>query len=323
MRYGNFLKLFLVLALWGMVSGHAFAGTPHTAYGKVFNSDGTVPANGNIMFNSYIITRPSEVLTESSYGCSYSSGYWNVAVGNFPTPWAVGDVLRTEVTNTVNGETGAVEVTMTSNGSDAAPDLHLDPVTPVELSSFQVSLVQGQVHLEWVTETETNNLGFEIQRHGSDANFERIGFVAGHGTTTLQQRYQYVDGNVAAGTYYYRLKQIDTDGAFEFSETKVVTLAAPTDFRLEQCFPNPFNPETTIHYRIGQDEMGSVPVKLLIYNSAGQLVRTLVDAAQVSGEHTVTWNGQNDAGQVLSSGLYLGKLITPKYVSAIKMLYMK
>jgi hypothetical protein len=306
-----------------MVFSEAFAGTPHTAYGKVFNSNGTVPPNGDITFNSYIITRPAEVLTQSSYGCSYSSGYWNVAVGNFPTPWAVGDVLRTEVTNIVNGETGAVEVTMTSNGSDAAPDLHLDPVVPVELSSFQVSLVQGQVHLEWATETETNNLGFEIQRHGSDTNFERVGFVAGHGTTTSQQKYQYVDGSVSGGTYYYRLKQIDTDGSFEFSETKVVTLAAPTEFRLEKCFPNPFNPETTIHYRIGQDELGLVPVKLLIYNSAGQLVRTLVDAAQTSGEHAVTWNGQDDAGQVLSSGLYLGKLITPRYVSAIKMLYMK
>lgn len=323
MRRGNLWAIILIMGFLAAVFGDGFAGTPHTAYGKIFNSNGSVPANGTIHFNSYIIARPGEVLTESSYGCSYSSGYWSVGVGNFPSPWSVGDVLRTEVTNTQNGETGAVEVTMTANGSDAAPDLHLDPVVPVELSSFQVSLVKGQVHLEWNTETETNNLGFEIERQHVGANFERIAFLAGNGTTTTHHRYSYIDATATSGTFSYRLKQIDADGSFQYSETKTVTLAAPADFRLEKCFPNPFNPETTISYQIGQDEMGSVAVKLLVYNAAGQLVRTLVDEMQTPGEHKVTWNGRDDAGNQLGSGLYLGKLITPKYVSAIKMLYMK
>ncbi|MDZ7263071.1 MAG: hypothetical protein ONB16_00710 [candidate division KSB1 bacterium] len=323
MRFGDFLRLILVLSLLIMGTGDGLAGTPHTAYGKIFNSNGSVPANGNITFNSYIVSRPAEVLTQSSFGCSYSSGYWNVAVGNFPTPWAVGDVLRTEVTNIVNGETGAVEVTMTSNGSDPAPDLHLDPVVPVELASFQISLVQGQVHLEWTTESETNNLGFEIERQQNSAHYERIAFVNGHGTTTSPHKYSYTDATISTGTFSYRLKQIDTDGSFQFSEAKTITLAAPADFKLEKCFPNPFNPETTISYQIGQDEMGAVATKLLIYNAAGQLVRTLVDDLQAPGQHKVTWNGRDDAGNPLSSGLYLGKLITPKYVSAIKMLYMK
>lgn len=323
MRHGNFLISILIICLLGMASGQVLAGTPHTAYGRIFNSDNSVPANGNITFNSFITSRPGEILTQSSTGCSYSGGYWSVAVGNFPTAWSVGDVLRTQVTNTLNGETGSVDVTMTSAGSDAASDLHLDPIVPVELSSFNVHFDLGQVRLEWTTETETNNIGFEIQRQENGAEFERIGFVAGAGTTTSHRSYRYVDAKVSGGTYCYRLKQIDANGSFEFSDIRTVTLAAPVDYKLEKCFPNPFNPETTINYQVGQDENGLVAVRLLIYNSRGELVRTLVNQTQSPGQHTATWNGRDDSGNLLSSGLYLGKLITPKSVSAIKMLYMK
>ena len=76
--------LFLALSLY-TISGNALAGTPHNAYGKIFYSDLTVPADGEITFNAFITSRPGEVLTESSTGCGYDSGYWYVAIGNFPT----------------------------------------------------------------------------------------------------------------------------------------------------------------------------------------------------------------------------------------------
>jgi len=134
MKRGLVVLALTIAAMQFMLFGQALAGTPHTAYGKVFNSNGSVPANGQITFNSYIATRPGEVLTQNSTGCSYSSGYCNVAVGNFPTAWQVGDVLHTDVTNTSNGETGSVEVTMTSAGSDAAPDLYLAGAAGITVS---------------------------------------------------------------------------------------------------------------------------------------------------------------------------------------------
>jgi hypothetical protein len=305
-----------------MSSGEIFAGTPHTAYGKVFNSNGTVPANGDITFNSYITTRPGEVLTESSTGCNYSSPYWIVAVGNFPTAWAAGDIVHTDVTNTLNGETGSVEITMTSaTASDLAPDLHLEPVVPVELSSFKVLMEQGRVILTWITETESNNLGFEILKKQHNENFMRIGFVPGHGTAAIRHKYNFVDAQLADGTYYYQLKQIDHNGSFELSEIRSVTVSLPSEFGIEQNYPNPFNSETMIHYQVSLGDPTNV--ELRIYNSIGKLVRTLVNEQQSAGKYSVVWDGRDDAGDVASSGIYISRLMTKNHSSNLKMIYMK
>ena len=154
-----------------------------------------------ITFISYIKTRPGEKLTESSTGSDYSTGYWSVSVGNFPTAWSVGDVLRTEVTNTANGETGSIELTMTNEGGDAAPDLHLESVVPVELSSFEAIAKQGQVILTWTTESETNNMGFEILKKQQNTDFVKIGLVPGHGTSTVHHKYSYVDDELTSGIF--------------------------------------------------------------------------------------------------------------------------
>ena len=126
-------------------------GTPHTAFGQVFNADTSVPANGDIEFESYITTRPDEILTQSSTGCSYADGYWSVAVGNFSTAWSVGEVLRTDVRNIVNGETGAVDVVLTDAGSDEAEALYLNSETESEPSN-----VAGEFDVELLTTTTTD-----------------------------------------------------------------------------------------------------------------------------------------------------------------------
>ncbi|MDZ7332076.1 MAG: hypothetical protein ONB13_04550 [candidate division KSB1 bacterium] len=311
-----------VAVMLGGMMNQGMAGTPHTAYGKVFNSNGTVPASGDITFISYITSRPSEILTQSSPGCGYSSGYWQVQVGNFPTNWQAGDVLRTEVTNVTNNETGAVEVVMTNAGSDAAPDLYLEPVVPVELSSFSVLIRDGKVVLEWVTQTESNNFGFEIQRKNGDSEFATIGFVPGHGTTTNVHRYSFVDEKATSGCYYYRLKQMDFNGAFEFSEIKSIELGLPAMFVLKQNHPNPFNAETLIRYQIAFTH-SIADVKLCIYNANGELVRTLVSERQPAGSYDVIWDGRDNAGNLVTSGIYIGRLVASNQISSIKMIYMK
>jgi hypothetical protein len=321
MKRGVVLLAFLCIFVHSIILEYTTAGTPHTAYGKIFNSDDTVPANSDITFNSYIKSRSSEVLTQSSTGCDYSSGYWSVAVGNFPTAWSVGDVLSIDVINTINGETGLIEVTMTSAGGDAAPDLRLEPVVPVELSSFSAMMKQGQVTLAWTTETEANNLGFEIFRKQQNDGFLKIGFVQGHGTSTVRHNYSFVDDQLANGTYYYQLKQIDHNGSFHLSETKSIIVSLPSDFGLLLNYPNPFNSETMIHYRVSLQDPANV--ELYIYNSLGELVRILVNEQQASGKYTVVWDGRDYNGNMMSSGIYIGRLIMRNHFSNLKMIYMK
>ena len=323
MKRGILLYAFIFVFVQGIGSENVIAGTPHTAYGEVFNNNSSVPANQDITFISYIVDRPGEIQTETSTGCGFFSGYWSVAVGSFATAWSVGEVLRTEVTNNDNGETGTVDVVMTDAGSDKANDLYLDPSVPVELSSFVAFSRNWNVILEWSTESETNNFGFEIQRSCSMGNFKKVGFVPGSGTTTSLNHYNYTETDLPANTYYYRLKQVDYDGAFEFSEIKSVVLIPSTDFTLEQNYPNPFNAVTILSYQLNQQLEDVVDVKLVIYNSLGELVQTLVSERQFAGRYSIIWDGRDSNGISVSSGIYISQLIANNHVSNLKMIYMK
>jgi len=184
---------------------------------------------------------------------------------------------------------------------------------PVELSSFNASVVDGVVELSWITATETNNNGFEIQRsNGSD--FESIDFVDGNGTTTEPNAYSYSDKSLSVGTYIYRLKQIDFDGTFSYSKTIEVEIAAPSSFALEQNFPNPFNPGTTIKFSIPVE----ADVKLNVYNTLGQEVAEVLNARLTEGYHEAEF----DAG-LLTSGIYFYRLEADKFVDVKKMIIIK
>ena len=130
----------------------------------------------------------------------------------------------------------------------------VDGGIPVELTSFSSSINDNDVTLNWKTATETNNQGFQIDRlktlHKRIDEWQNIGFVNGKGTTTETQSYSFVDENLASGKYLYRLKQIDFDGSYEYSNIIEVEVNAPKKFSLEQNYPNPFNPSTIIGYVI-------------------------------------------------------------------------
>ncbi len=123
---------------------------------------------------------------------------------------------------------------------------------PVELTSFIATSSNSTATLAWKTATEVNNYGFEVQRgmvstsQSSEASWGKIGFVQGSGTSNVQHNYSYTD-NVRAGSYSYRLKQIDHNGAFVYSQEVEVTIGvAPSVFALAQNYPNPFNPTTDL-----------------------------------------------------------------------------
>ncbi len=187
---------------------------------------------------------------------------------------------------------------------------------PVELGRFSYELKDGRVSLNWHTVAESNNYGFEIQKSRDKINFNKIGFVPGQGTTQQPQQYEFNDRLLETGKFYYRLKQIDFDGAFEYSNWIEVPVNQATDFQLPQNSPNPFNQSTTISYKIDQD----AEVTLEIYNIKGQWLETLVNEYQTAGIYQINWTGKNPQGNSLPSGIYLGRLRCNNKTTTIKML---
>ncbi len=157
-------------------------------------------------------------------------------------------------------------------------------VIPVELISFTVDVDGNSVTLNWQTSTETNNQGFEVQRASSETIFvkewEMIGFVEGNGTTTEQNAYFFIDKDLKANKYQYRLKQIDFDGSYAYSDIIEIEVEAPMEFSLEQNYPNPFNPTTNIKYSVPAD--GNVSLK--VYDILGNEIATLVNEEKPAGE---------------------------------------
>jgi|GEM_PF-3552031 len=175
---------------------------------------------------------------------------------------------------------------------------------PVELTSFSFERTANHVMLIWYTASERNNYGFDIERSSDKLTFDRIGFIPGAGTSQQAQRYEFHDQALVPGQYYYRLKQIDLDGRFSYSKILDVLVPPVTQFLLPQNYPNPFHRNTMISYKIDQEG----EVTLEIYNTKGQLVKKLITGHQHAGFHEVSWNGTNDQGVTLPSGLYVGRL---------------
>ena len=171
-------------------------------------------------------------------------------------------------------------------------------IVPVELTSFTANANYGEVNLHWITATETNNQGFEVQR-SNGGEFEKIAFIEGAGTTTESQIYTYSDKTVEVGTYSYRLKQVDFSGTFEYSDVVEVDVPAPVEFALDQNYPNPFNPSTKIAFRLAVDSK----VTLKVFDILGQEVATLLNTNFVAGGHSVTFDAS-----ALNSGVYLYRL---------------
>ena len=192
-------------------------------------------------------------------------------------------------------------------------DIELSYVIPVELTSFTAKVVDDNVELIWNTSTEKNNQGFEVQR-SNGGSYEAVGYVAGFGTTTEPKAYSFTDKNLNSGKYTYRLKQIDYDGQYVFSNTVEVEVNPPLTFALEQNYPNPFNPSTLVKYSIAKDAM----VNISVYNAIGEKVATLVNGLQQAGRYEVNFNAGN-----LTSGVYFYSIEAGDFKAVRKMLLMK
>lgn len=204
------------------------------------------------------------------------------------------------------GQTISLRFLFRSDGVITADGWYIDDIVirgykviPVELVSFAANLVNNHVLIEWSTATETNNMGFEVQRSADKSEWLTIAFKEGQGTTVSLSHYAYMDLNPYSGISYYRLKQVDYDGSFRIYEPVEVDLSVPSVFALKQNYPNPFNPSTRINFNLAV----ASDVTLKIFDVLGQEIVTVVNGKLSAGTHTA----EVFANQ-LTSGVYFYRL---------------
>jgi hypothetical protein len=189
---------------------------------------------------------------------------------------------------------------------------------PIELTSFIATQSVNGIELQWATATEVNNYGFDIERaslvlQNEQTNWEKIGFINGHGNSNSPHRYSFLDSKPLSGKSQYRLKQIDKNGAFKYSNTVEVG-SVVLKYNLAQNYPNPYNPTTLIEYSMPT----SSNAILKIYNVLGKLITTLVNENQEVGIYKINFDASR-----LSNGVYFYKIQAGSYTETKKMLLIK
>jgi hypothetical protein len=211
-----------------------------------------------------------------------------------------------------NSQTPLVKIPLSGNASEL----------PVELVDFNASISNSKIVLKWQTATEVNNYGFEVEKRTVNDKptsainaWRKIFFISGHGTSNAPHEYSYSDVCLISGRYAYRLKQIDNNGAYKYSQSLEVEISIPKIFTLSQNYPNPFNSSTTITFTLAEDGRTS----LKVFDLLGKEVATLVDAELSTG---VFYEYQFDAPR-LASGPYFYRLESGKHHLVRKLLMMK
>ncbi len=189
---------------------------------------------------------------------------------------------------------------------------------PVQLNMFLAHFdkLNNYVLLNWETATEVNNYGFYIERFETEKNdWRTLSFIEGHGHSQSPQTYSFVDSTITQnGKYLYRLKQIDTDGTFEYSTIISLNISILNKFKLFPNYPNPFNPTTNISFDLPNDS----DVHLTIVNVLGEVVANLVNEKLKAGFHKYTFNAS-----ALASGVYYYRIVTERYTETKSMIFIK
>lgn len=241
-----------------------------------------------------------------------------------------GSVDDDTYTNFDNGYLGIMATHLTSSASRTGAefdqiyfDTDASSPLPVELLNFNTKIIDDKVLLTWETATEINNYGFEIQKSefgNQYSEFKTIGFVNGHGNSNSNKYYNFIDDKPLPNDNFYRLKQIDFDGKYEYSKTVGISfMKSQTNFSLEQNYPNPFNPITKISFHIPNvADAYNASATLSVYNILGEIVKSLVNQNLTAGNYAIEFDGSN-----LSSGVYYYTLKTGNFIQTKKMLLLR
>lgn len=273
-----------------------------TDYGETWSYHWSWLPNGNNISMHFSSTASGKFLTDNN-------GYFATTTGgeSFTWFWMFSPNTYSKL-NALSFLTNNFGFMVADNGYIMKVTSGSVPI-PVELVSFSVHQEDGKAILKWETASELNNHGFEIQRRyneENDSSFSTIGFKPGKGTTTEPQFYEFIDEIPAYinGSISYRLKQIDFDGQFEYSEVVTIDNPAGSSYALYQNYPNPFNPGTVISWQSPVSGM----VTLKVYDILGNKIATLVNEEKQPGVYEVEFNINSDAGRKLSSGIYFYQL---------------
>jgi hypothetical protein len=185
---------------------------------------------------------------------------------------------------------------------------------PVELIRFTAFADGNIVILKWHTATEVKNYGFDIERSIDNNKWQKLGFIEGHGNSNSPRSYSFTDKKPIDGCkFQYRLRQIDTDGKYKYSDIVEVEII-PGEFELYQNYPNPFNSSTVIRYSLPHPSN----VEILVLNTIGEVIKRKVIANQEAGNYELVFTGNN-----LASGTYFFRLQAGNYVETKKMLLLR
>ena len=309
-RFGGFIPLLILFLFLNSPFGSAqnmdVSGAGATVVNGIYLLDGTM--NGK---NKYTQDVSPPLTQHLIYWNVSGSGEWYIAPTESPSNpyYTAGD------DNSIPPTSGWSAVGKAPNPTPTVDDTPL----PVELVSFSAQVDGEVVNLKWRTETEVNNYGFDIERavnpRANQKEWTTIGFIEGHGNSNSPKDYSFVDSDLSgANIIYYRLKQIDNDGTYDYSHEVEISFISPNKYSLGQNYPNPFNPSTKIHYKIAQSEF----VNLSVYNVLGKEVVVLVNEIQSQGTYSVVFSADN-----LPGGVYFYKLETQHFVQTSKMLLIK
>jgi len=279
-----------------------------TQLGSAVSSD---PGNGNsVTFNGF------------SSGISTGGGTYYFFSGDVAES-ANGAVQGIIVENSNLTLSGGVFSGSISNAILSSSETAL----PIELVQFTARLERQSIILKWITESETENVGYiiERQKNNSDiwvklADYQSHEALRGQGTTSCAHNYIYHDTDIEAGeTYAYRLSDVSENGNIIAHPSIDITMNDISKTGIEKIYPNPFNPQTYIAYSLLED----ADVKIRVVDIFGRLVKTLQNGDQTSGSYHVYWNGNNDKNTQASSGMYFIHMQTDKSNEIQKVVLMK
>lgn len=245
------------------------------------------------------------------FGTADSTGLGNYIVykSNGTSTVTTGLALLTNYTYDVYEYNGKyMHVRFTAAASNSGTTL------PVTLSSFEGTAKGGNALLTWTTLSEINNLGFDVERSVDGKSFEKAGFVKGAGNSNQELSYSMIDGDAFAkagvNTLYYRLKQLDVNGRYEYSNVVVVSSEAENANGLS-VFPNPFSNEYTVSFSAKTET--SATIEML--DIQGKLVNTQFSDVS-KGYNTITIDNISR----LQTGIYFVKVTIGSETKVMKLI---
>lgn len=288
----------------GLISGFSSVGP--TVDGRI-KPDFMAMASGVYAASSSGTTNYTNV-SGTSFSCPIAAGVAAIMLSYNPslTPMQIRHIFRNTSSNSTSPNREYGWGILNALASINFP-------VPVELTSFTASELSGDIVLTWITATETNSLGFSIERSSENSPFAEVGYVNASGNSSSIKTYQFIDKQPLAGKYYYRLKQIDVDGTFEYTHEVDVYINGPKQFTLYQNYPNPFNPTTKVKFSVPQKSL----IKLNLYDILGTQVGQVFNGEVEAGVHELTISS-NEFSKPLSSGIYFLRLETEGFQKSIK-----